>query len=88
LFFPVFRINVKYKGSAMSDTELLIKEIQTLPTAYSTGEALRVSAEKAAARSVNPARNTLEKYHGCLKNSPNFDRDGREIQRELRNEWE
>jgi hypothetical protein len=49
---------------------------------------LRISAEKAAARSVNPARNTLEKYHGCLKNSLNFDRDGREIQRELRNEWE
>jgi hypothetical protein len=96
----------------MSDTELLIKEIRSLPfeyvrevlqfisrlkqgksidglpPAYSTEEALRISAEKAAARRANPALNTLRTYQGCLKGSPNFSRDGMEIQRELRNEWE
>jgi hypothetical protein len=98
----------------MSDTELLIKEVETLPAdyvarildfiqflkmtprtgspclppAYSPEEALRVSAERSAARRANPALNTLEKYKGCLKDSPNFGGDGMAIQRELRNEWE
>jgi hypothetical protein len=100
----------------MSDTELLIKEIEALPVdyaarildfiqflktttpprtvspcfppAYSPEEALRVSAERSAARRSNPALNTMEKYKGCLKNSPNFSGDGMAIQRELRNEWE
>jgi hypothetical protein len=100
----------------MSNTELLIKEIETLPPdytvkilrfidalkkelssnraspdfppAYSPEEALRVSAERSAARRANPALNTIEKYRGCLKDSPNFDRDGMAIQREMRNEWE
>jgi hypothetical protein len=98
----------------MSDTELLIKEIEALPTdyaarvldfieslkqaprtvapglppAYSPEVALRVSAERSAARRANPALNTLERYKGCLKDSPNFGRDGMVIQRELRNEWE
>jgi hypothetical protein len=107
----------------MSDTELLVKEAQSLPPgclrevldfisrlkhehtirgpaggsgqnsvpelplAYSLEEALRISAERAAARRANPALNTLKKYHGCLKGSPTFDRDGMEIQRELRSEW-
>jgi hypothetical protein len=98
----------------MSDTELLIKEIEALPVgyaarildfieflkkmprmvspgfppAYSPEEALRVSAERSAARYANPALNTMGKYKGCLKGSPNFGRDGMAIQRELRNEWE
>jgi hypothetical protein len=98
----------------MSDTELLIKEIETLPVdyaarvldfikslkktprtvspglppAYSPEEALRVSAERSAARRANPALNTLGTYKGCLKDSPNFGRDRMAIQRELRNEWE
>ncbi|MDR1149847.1 MAG: DUF2281 domain-containing protein [Spirochaetaceae bacterium] len=100
----------------MSNTELLIKEIETLPAdytarildfieflkntaprrtvssdfpvAYSPEEALRVSALRSAARRANPALNTMEKYKGCLKDSANFGRDGMEIQRELRNEWE
>jgi hypothetical protein len=100
----------------MSDTELLIKEIEALPTgyaarvldfieslkktapartvapglppAYSPEEALCVSAGRSAARRANPALNTLEKYKGCLKGSPNFGGDGMAIQRELRNEWE
>jgi hypothetical protein len=104
----------------MSDTELLMKEVRSLPAgyihevlnfisclkqknspaglsgknpvlslppAYSPEEALRISAERAAARRANPALNTFKKYHGCLKGSPNFDRDGMEIQRELRSEW-
>jgi hypothetical protein len=116
--FPHFALLLDTEVSAMSDTELLIKEIQTLPLdyvqevlkfidllkrdnspaspspcsvfspAYSTGEALRISAEKAAARRANPALNTFRKYQGCLKGSPNLDRDGMEIQRELRNEWD
>jgi hypothetical protein len=99
----------------MSETELLIKEIQTLPAdyvtevmnfidllkqggsarksysglpVYSAEKALRVSAERAAVRRANPALNTMGKYKGCLKGSPNFDREGMDIQRELRNEWE
>jgi hypothetical protein len=96
----------------MSDTELLIKELETLPAdyaarildfiaflkiprpagrfppAYSPEEALRVSAARSVARRANPALNTMEKYQGCLKGSANFGRDGMEIQRELRNEWE
>jgi hypothetical protein len=105
----------------MSDTELLIKEIQSLPLdyvqevvkfinrlkagkspasplprtgvfglppAYSSEEALRISAEKAAARRSNPALDTFRMYQGCLKGSPHLGRDGMEIQRELRNEWE
>jgi hypothetical protein len=100
----------------MSDTELLIKEIEALPAhyvakilnfieflkndaspqkafpgfppAYSPEEALRISAERSAARSANPVLNTIEKYKGCLKGSLNFGRDGMTIQRELRNEWE
>jgi hypothetical protein len=100
----------------MSDTELLIKEIETLPVdyvarildfieflkktapsrkvspalppAYSPEEALRVSAERSAARRANPALNTMGTYKGCLKGSPNFGRDGMAIQREMRNEWE
>jgi hypothetical protein len=100
----------------MSDTELLMKEIEVLPAdyaasildfiaflknaaprrtvstgfpaAYSPEEALRVSAARSAARRANPALNTMGKYQGCLKDSANFGRDGMEIQRELRNEWE
>jgi hypothetical protein len=98
----------------MSDTELLIKEIETLPVdyvvrildfieflkktprtvspgfppAYSPEEALRVSAERSAAKRANPALNTMGRYKGCLKDSLNFGRDGMAIQRELRNEWE
>jgi hypothetical protein len=105
----------------MSDTELLMKEVQglppgyahkvlnfisrlkqgdspagfsgqtsvpELPPAYSPKEALRISAERAAARRTNPTLNTLKKYHGCLKDSPNFSRDGMKIQREMRIEWE
>jgi hypothetical protein len=100
----------------MSNTELLIKEIEALPEdytarildfieflkktdpqrkvspgfppAYSPEEALRVSAERSAARRADPALNTLRKYQGCLKGSRNFGRDGMAIQRELRNEWE
>jgi hypothetical protein len=100
----------------MSDTELLIKEIEALPVdyaarildfieflkktappgkvspgfppAYSPEEALRVSAERSAARLANPALNTIGTYQGCLKGSLNFGRDGMAIQRELRNEWE
>jgi hypothetical protein len=94
----------------MSDTELLIKEIETLPVdytakvldfikslketarpvspglplAYSPEEALRVSAERSAARRANPALNTLGKYKGCLKDSPNFGRDGMAIQQDGR----
>jgi hypothetical protein len=100
----------------MSDTELLIKEIEALPgdyvarildfieflkktapsrtvspgfpPAYSPAEALRVSAERSAARRANPALHTMGKYKGCLKDSLNFGRDGMAIQREMRNEWE
>jgi hypothetical protein len=100
----------------MSNTELLIKEIEALPEdyaarildfieflkktdpqrkvspdfppAYSPEEALRVSAERSAARRADPALNTMRKYRGCLKGSGNFGRDGMAIQRELRNEWE
>jgi hypothetical protein len=105
----------------MSDTELLIEEVQALPKgyvhevlnfishlkqknspagfpgknslpelppAYSPEEALRKSAERAAARRANPVLNTFKMYHGCLKDSPNFNRDGMAIQRELRSEWE
>jgi hypothetical protein len=105
----------------MSDTELLLREVQSLPEdrvhevlnfinrlkqknspvflsgqnsafellpAYSPEEALRKSAERAALRRANPALNTFKKYHGCLKGSLNFDRDGMEIQREMRSEWE
>jgi hypothetical protein len=100
----------------MSDTELLIKEIEALPVdyvarvldfieflkktapsrrvssgfplAYSSEEALRVSAERSVARRSNPALNTIEKHRGCLKGSLSFGRDGMAIQRELRNEWE
>jgi hypothetical protein len=101
----------------MSDTELLIKEVRSLPADYvkealelitalkqkrhegslsylakngprTIEDALSVSAERAAARRANPALNTFRKYHGCLKDSSDFDRDGMEIQRELRREWE
>jgi hypothetical protein len=58
------------------------------PPAYSPEAALRVSAERSAARRADPALNTIKKYKGCLKDSPNFGRDGMTIQRELRNEWE
>jgi hypothetical protein len=58
------------------------------PPAYPSEEALRVSAERSAARRANPSLNTMEKYKGCLKDSPNFSRDGMAIQREMRNEWE
>lgn len=80
--------------AADSNCKLVSRHFETLPgildlpPAYSTQEALRISAEKAAVRRANPALNTLKKYHGCLKDSPNFGCDGMEIQRELRNEWE
>jgi hypothetical protein len=81
----------------MSDTELLVKEIQSLPegyahevldfisrlkhknsptglsefnsvpelpSAYPPEEALHISAERAAARRVNPALSSFRKYHG------------------------
>jgi hypothetical protein len=59
----------------------------SLPETYSPEEALKKSAERAAARRKNPSLNTFRKFHGSLKGSLNFDRDGMEIQREMRNEW-
>ena len=94
----------------MSNTELLIEEIMTLPTdfmeevlqfiihlkqkktsekmtlppAYSTENALIVSAQKKSA----PDREPISRYFGCLKNSKAFSGDPVEIQRQMRAEWE
>jgi hypothetical protein len=81
-----------YTARILDFIESLKKTPQTVspgfPPAYSPEEALRVSARRSAARRSNPALNTMGKYKGCLKGSPNFGRDGMAIQRELRSEWE
>jgi hypothetical protein len=64
----------------MSDTELLMQEIKTLPSAYSPQEALRVAAEKSA----DPNRKPISYYRGYLKNSKTFAGNPVEFQREIR----
>ena len=90
----------------MSDTELLIEEIrtlpanfvgevlqfienlkngnkpgnQTLPPAYSSEDALIVSAQKVAV----PDREPISRYFGCLKDSKAFAGDPLEIQKQMR----
>jgi hypothetical protein len=65
----------------------LNKASLVLSPAYSSEDALRISAERSAARRADPSLNTIGKYKGCLKGSLNFDCDGMAIQREMRNEW-
>jgi hypothetical protein len=67
---------VDYAARVLDFIEFLKKTPRTVspgfPPAYSPEEALRVSAERSAARRANPALNTMGKYKGCLKDSPNF----------------
>jgi hypothetical protein len=79
------RVTVLLDNAATQDTDPLARLLsQPSPTIE---EIKAEAARKTKERLADPSRDSLNRYAGCLADSPAFEGDAVAIQRKMRDEW-